>query len=65
VEGLLKVYKLWAERNDIKESFTRLASELLSKNFGAISDDPLGTSSSRNVDDGREMTGQVGLQHVG
>jgi len=38
VEGLLKAYKLWSERNDIKESFTRLASELLSKKFSAVSD---------------------------
>jgi len=52
-------------KNDIKESFTRLASERLSKKFSAVSDDHLGTSSSRNVDDGSEMTGQVGLQHIG
>ena len=32
------------ERNDIKESFTRLASELLSKHFSAVSDDHFGTS---------------------
>jgi hypothetical protein len=34
-------------------------------NFSVVSDDQLGTNSSRNADDGREITGQVGLQHVG
>ena len=61
VEGLLEAYKVMGWRNDVKESFTRFASELLSKNFSAMSDDHLRTSSSRNVDDGREMTGQWGV----
>jgi len=44
VEGLLEVYKVMVWKNDIKESFIRLASELLSKTFSAVSDDHLGPS---------------------